>query len=441
MNVQAKFLALAKEKGIEEAQIQISKSKSLSFSLFRGEIDSYSVNDQINVFACGIIGGKLGTCSTEKIGADTAEFLVDGIQKAIAYNEREGHSSLFPGSEKYHKKNIFNKELGLVHADKKIALLHQIEDKLKAYDERILEVAYLQYEESEGSSTFDNSYGLKLSQKSNYFVVAAQITVKDGEGVKSAFKIDFGTDLSTFDVDKFVEALAKDGLSKIGAEPCLSGKYPTILSYDSFAPFVSTLVASASSEAIQKKSSFLIDKLNQKVAASRINIVESPLEKNIFFSYFDDEGVAKYKKDIVKGGVLKTYLYNRDTAAKDGVTTTGNGSWAGGKMGIGFDNLIVKGSKKSFEEMIAPIKEGVYITDLQGLGTGMNSQSGDFSCQAQGFMIRDGKIAEPLTLITISGNVLKLFQDIKDMDNNCRLTLSRITLPDVYIKSMSIGGK
>lgn len=441
MSVQSKFLALAKEKGIEEAQIQISKSKNLSFSLFRGEIDSYSVNDEINVLACGVIGGKLGTCSTEKIGSDTAEFLIDGIQKAIAFNERDTVSSLFKGSEKYHKKNVFNKELGLIPVEKKIALLHEIEDKLKAYDERIVEVAYLSYSESEGSSTFDNSYGLKLSQKSNYFVIGTQITVRDGEGVKSAYKLGFGTDLSTFKVDEYIAGLAKEGLEKIGAEPCLSGKYPTVLSNECFAPFVSALVGSANSESIQKQSSFLIGKLDQKIAASRINIVEDPLAKNIFFSYFDDEGVAKYKKDIVKGGVLKTYLYNRDTAAKDGVTTTGNGSWAGGKMGIGYGNIFVKPSKKSFDEMISPIKEGVYITDLQGLGTGMNSQSGDFSCQAQGFMIRDGKIAEPLTLITISGNVLKMFGDVKDLDNNSKLTLSRITLPDVYIKSMSIGGK
>jgi PmbA protein len=174
-----------------------------------------------------------------------------------------------------------------------------------------------------------------------------------------------------------------------------------------FSQIWSTTFSSTSSDEVQRQSSFLIGKLNTKIASSKVNIAEKPLTKNVFFSYFDDEGVATMNKDIVKGGVLKTYLYNRETAKKDGVASTGNGQWEGDKIGIGYGNIFVKGSKNPFEEMIAPIKEGVFITEIAGLGTGMNAQSGDFSCQAQGFMIRDGKLAEPLNLITLSGNLLQ----------------------------------
>jgi PmbA protein len=146
-------------------------------------------------------------------------------------------------------------------------------------------------------------------------------------------------------------------------------------------------------------------------------------------------------KDIVKKGVLKTYLYNRETAKKDGVASTGNGQWEGDKIGIGYGNIYIKGSKKSFEEMIAPIKEGVFITEIEGLGTGMNAQSGNFSCQAQGFMIRDGKKAEPLNLITLSGNLLKMLSDVKGFDNKMKLNTDSTECADVYIKSMAIGGK
>jgi PmbA protein len=71
----------------------------------------------------------------------------------------------------------------------------------------------------------------------------------------------------------------------------------------------------------------------------------------------------------------------------------------------------------------------------------MNSQSGDFSCQAQGYMIRDGKLAEPLNLITLSGNLLKMLSDIKGFDNRMKLMISSTTCADVLIKQMSIGGK
>jgi PmbA protein len=91
--------------------------------------------------------------------------------------------------------------------------------------------------------------------------------------------------------------------------------------------------------------------------------------------------------------------------------------------------------------MIAPIEKGVYITEIAGLGTGMNSTSGDFSCQAEGYMIENGKITKPLNLITMSGNLFKMFNNIKEFDNNCKMNDSGTAIGDVYIKSLNIGGK
>ncbi|HBS02609.1 MAG TPA: TldD/PmbA family protein, partial [Firmicutes bacterium] len=122
--------------------------------------------------------------------------------------------------------------------------------------------------------------------------------------------------------------------------------------------------------------------------------------RNVYFSYFDGEGVACTNKDVIKNGKLMTYFYNRETAKKDGVETTGNAFWGGGKIGTAFGNVFVKPGKKSFDELISDIKEGVYITDVAGLQTGMNANSGDFSCQAEGFLIKDGKLDKPLNLIT-----------------------------------------
>ena len=71
----------------------------------------------------------------------------------------------------------------------------------------------------------------------------------------------------------------------------------------------------------------------------------------------------------------------------------------------------------------------------------MNATSGDFSCQAEGFHIVDGKVAEPLTLITLSGNLLKMLKDLKGFANDVKMTLGSISIASAYIKSMSIGGK
>ena len=102
----------------------------------------------------------------------------------------------------------------------------------------------------------------------------------------------------------------------------------------------------------------------------------------------------------------------------------------------------MKPGRKSEEEIFSKIKEGVYITDLQGLHAGMNQRSGNFSLQSAGFMIRDGKLAEPLALITVADNLFSLFNNIKDVANNSKLIIqTATTCPSIYFKKISVTGK
>ena len=194
-------------------------------------------------------------------------------------------------------------------------------------------------------------------------------------------------------------------------------------------------------EEVQKNSSLFVGKLHEQVASKKLTVVEDGLVKNVFYRYHDDEGVAINKKNLITKGVLETYLYTLETAKKDGVEPTGNAASAG-KMVAVPNYFYVKPGKKAFEDMIKNIKEGVYITDLQGLHAGMNAKSGNFSLQAQGFMIRDGKVAEPLTLITVAGNLVDVFNNIKDIASDLKLCImDGCSSPSVYIKKMAISGK
>ena len=202
------------------------------------------------------------------------------------------------------------------------------------------------------------------------------------------------------------------------------------------------LINSLDAEEVQKHTSLLEGKLNQEVLSKKLTVIENPLEKNIFFRYFDDEGVATKKKFLIKKGVVSTYLYTLQTAAKDGVQPTGNGYGSGTKAKADVGYVLVKGGKKSEEEMMANVKEGVYITELQGLHSGLNPHSGNFSLQCSGFMIRNGKKAEPLALITVADNLLNVFKNIKCVANNNKLVIfNQTSCPSILFGKMSISGK
>ena len=436
-----KFFALAKEAGIEAADLTINEASSLSVSVFHKNVDSLTNNSSYELVARGIYKGKMGSISVDHVDKTSPELLVKEIVRSASIIENEDPVFIFKGSEKYHKKNVFKNVDFAENLQEKINILLEIEKKLLAFDSRLNEVVTVGFESESHTYKKTNSYGLKLSQKKNSYSYFAEVTAKQGDEIRTGFSVFASKDADEFIVDEFVEKVAKDALQKLGAVQCESKKYPVVLNPECVASLVSFLINSLDAEEVQKHTSLLEGKLHQQALSKKLTVIENPLEKNIFFRYFDDEGVATNKKYLIKKGVIETYLYTLQTAAKDGVEPTGNGTGVG-KASAGTGYTIVKGGKKTEEEMLSTIKEGVYITELSGLHSGINSHSGNFSLQCAGFMFRDGKKAEPLALITVAGNLLNVFNNIKCVANNNKLVIfNQMSCPSIFVGKLAISGK
>lgn len=434
-----KFFELAKEMGFEAVSYTFNHSKSLSFSIFNKQVDSFSNNEVCSITSKGIINGKFGLAVSEKFDKETPEFLLNTMKETARLVEVNEPAIIYKGDKHYSKKNVFNPKTLTDDVSKKIELLKSIEEKLLAYDKRINMVAAVGYEESLNDSITENSYGLKLKDKMATCTYYAEVTAKEGEEVKTGFKVFASLNPDDFDVDKFVEDVAKDALSKLGAVQCKSKKYPVVLDPQPLSSLLRAYLSNMDAEEIQKKSSLFIGKLHQPIANKKLTVIEDSTVKNVLYNYHDDEGVALKKKFLVKKGILETYLYTLKTAQMEGVEPTGNGYGVKAKASLG--HIIVKPGKKSFDEMIKNIKEGVLITNVEGLHAGLNAQSGNFSLQSQGFMIRDGKVAEPLSLITLAGNLQEMFMSIKDIANDSTFKLNGVTTPSIYFKKLAVSGK
>lgn len=436
----AKFFELAALHGLEASEVVITKSTEIQMNVYHAEVESYSVADTRKIYARGIFNGKMGFASSEKDDANTPEFLVKQIVTSAKFSESDDIAIIFKGSEKYHKRSVFNQAIPLMKEEDKLNNLFLLEKKLLAADPRITDVEATSYSESDNQLELYNSHGLKLKERGNFFYYYTSVVVKEGEEVKTGYKIALFNDPSKVDLDQLVKETTTDALSKLGGKPCPSGKYPTLLNQRVTASLLSAYLSSASAEKVQKRSSLLIDKLGQKIASSKITVVDAPLTKNVFYSYFDGEGVAKFNKSVIEKGVLKTYFHNLSTASKAGVAPTANGSNSGGRIGVSIGNIVLKPGRKSVEAIIKDVKEGFYLTEVQGLHSGLNPTSGDFSLQASGFMIRDGKFAEPVNLVTVAGNLAKVFLDVKAVANDSELQLSSYTTPSVLVKKLAVSG-
>lgn len=435
------FFELAKANGINESEIRISNSTSISVETLNGQIDSYNVSETKSIRARGIINGKFGVAITNIEDKNTPQYLVDSILATGKYIEKEEDAIIFEGSKKYTKRNVFNKELDSTPLDEKLKHLDTIYKFIKDFDPRIENVS-VSYGETSGNSLIENSYGLKLSNKSNDFYYGAFATVRDENGeVVNASEYSFGNDLSSFDPLELAKKVASAAISKLNPTQCKSKKYKVVLKQKIVSTLLSAFIGSLSSEEVQKKTSALSDKLNQQIMSNKLTVMERPTDNTIFFTGYDSEGVATYNKTLIKKGILQTYLYNLTTAKKDGVQSTGNGYGGVTKIGIGTTHLVIKPGKKSFEELLQKAKNGIYLTDIMGLHAGLNAKSGDFSLQAQGFMIEDGKLTKPLSQIVVAGNLFTLFNDIGEVGSDSQLLLSSNEVPSLLIKKLQVNGK
>ena len=175
-----KFYELAKQNGLEVAELTQSKSSTFSIEIFKKEITSYSFKDTSRLTGRGIYNGKLGFVTTEKDDATTPLYIINSIKDAASVINSDDEAIIYKGAEKYKKKNVFNKELSSWAADDILKILFEIEEKLYAKDPRITDVE-VAFERVQSALTFSNSYGLLIKNKSNFFDFVASITIKDGE--------------------------------------------------------------------------------------------------------------------------------------------------------------------------------------------------------------------------------------------------------------------
>ncbi|MES1156100.1 MAG: TldD/PmbA family protein [Pseudorhodoplanes sp.] len=175
---------------------------------------------------------------------------------------------------------------------------------------------------------------------------------------------------------------------------------------------VGHLASAANGSAVARKTSFLRDKLGEKLFPAGITIIDDPLRRRGLRSHpFDSEGVAVRKLAIVEDGALKSWFLDSATARELGLVTTGHAQrGVSSPPAPGPTNLHLEPGRISPEDLIAETGQGFYVTTL--IGSGVNLVTGDYSRGAAGFWIENGKLSYPVAEVTIAGHLSDMFRTL-----------------------------
>jgi PmbA protein len=189
---------------------------------------------------------------------------------------------------------------------------------------------------------------------------------------------------------------------------------------------------------VARGTSFLKEKLGQRIFAADINIHDDPRRvRGLRSRTFDGEGTPTQARTLIQDGVLTTWLLDSRSARQLGMKPTGNASrGTSGPPSASTTNLYLAAGTLTPNALMADIKEGLYITEM--IGMGVNGVTGDYSRGAAGYMIRDGALAEPVAEVTVAGNLVEMFANMVAASD---LVYRRGTdSPTVRIDGMTMAG-
>ena len=215
------------------------------------------------------------------------------------------------------------------------------------------------------------------------------------------------------------------------------GKYPVLFDPRVSSTLLGHFSGAITGSAIARRTSFLQDKLGERVFAKGVTIIDDPLRlRGLRSRPFDGEGVAVARQELVSNGLLNSWIAESASARQLGIEPTGHAArGVGGAPGASPSNLYLAAGKRSRDKLLAAFPEAVLIIEL--IGQGVNGVTGDYSRGAVGFMVRNGAIAEPVAEITVAGNLIDMFATIEPGDD---LEFRRgIDAPTLLIPEMTVA--
>ncbi|NJR24290.1 MAG: TldD/PmbA family protein [Richelia sp. CSU_2_1] len=316
----------------------------------------------------------------------------------------------------------FGRDPRSVSLAQKRKLLESYNQLLLDCDPRI-QTTVAGYSERFGITYFVNSQGSCIAQE-RLDVTGRFGAIARGEGgvVRQGFEsIHSRSDYDVLaNIEEKVKSAALRAVGQLEAKSVKGGQYPVILD-----PYLSGVfiheafghLSEADGIYENPKMQELLT-LGKPVAIEQLNVIDDATLPGLPGTMtYDDEGVPAQRKYLIKDGVLTERMHNRETAGKMGETPTGNARALGATFMpiVRMTNTAIESGDRSFDEMLAGIEEGVYAVRM--LGGQTNGEMFTFAA-AGGYMIRDGKLAEPVSDVTLSGNVFQTLKDIEAIGND-----------------------
>ncbi|MGD9846862.1 MAG: TldD/PmbA family protein [Variibacter sp.] len=434
-----RLVEAARRAGADAADAVALRSTSLSVEMRDGVVEETERSESNDLGLRVLVGQRQAVISTNDLSPDAIPALAEravAMARAAPENEFAGLAEAALLAKTF-------PDLDLL--DPTTPSVAELESRARAAEQAGLAVAGVT--KSGGASAAAGIGGMVLVTSHGFHGAylgsshSTSMTAIAGEGTGMERDYDYASAPHASDLrdpQSIGRTAGERAVARINPRKVSTHRVPVVFDSRLAGSLVGHLASAINGASIARRTSFLQDKRGKRIFSPGITVIDDPLRRRGLRSRpFDGEGVAGAQLALVEDGVLRSWILDCATARELGLQTTGHAQRGVSSVpSPGASNLHLAPGKTTREALIGEIKQGLYVTDL--IGMGVNIVTGDYSRGAAGFWIENGEITYPVSEITIAGHLSDIFRSLAPAED---LQFRYGTnAPTVRVEGLTIAG-
>ena len=397
--------------GGEYADLYLERSSPLSIQCEDDRIEKVIAGREYGAGLRLISGKRTAYAYTNELTTSSLLGLAEGMSRSVSDSERSGERTIMLHRTSAVGNGSFVKQPPeKVSMDRKADMVKRANHVARNFDPRVRQVL-VTYRENCQEVLIATSSGEVFEDTRSYLTAMVQVVASAGGTVQTGYESVGGLiGMELFDAEPLeiaAEKAARRALMMLTARKAPAGRMPVVLSSDAGGTMIHEAIGHGlEADLAQAGLSVYSGKIGQQIASPLVTVVDDATLPGRRGSFrVDDEGIKAQRTVLVEQGILKTYLYDRLTAMKDGARSTGNGrreSYRHRPIPRMTNTMIAPGITKP-ADILKATPNGLFVRKMGG--GQVNTVNGDFVFEvSEGYRIENGRIGDPVRGATLVGN-------------------------------------
>lgn len=427
-----RLIKQALAKGASQVEVGVSKDLGLSVQVRNQQVETLEYNRDNSFGLTVYFGQKKGIATTSDLTPEGLSLAVDAACNIAKYTQPDPCSGLADKSLMASQAIDLKLDIPMgITAEKAQSLAKECE-LAGTSENKVSQSEGASFSSHRNIRFYANSHGFSAAIPSTRHSLSCVLIAEDEQGMQRDYWYSVARDASLLEsAESIGKKAATRVVSRLGGKKLSTQKAPVLMIPEVARGLVGNLCSAIQGSSIYRKSSFLIDSLNQQIFPKFVQIQEKPhIIGGLASAWFDNEGVATKEQFIVENGDLQTFLLGSYSARRLNMQPTGHAG--------GVHNLHLATMDIGFNEMIKKMDKGLIVTDV--MGHGVNLVTGNYSRGASGFWVENGEIQHFVQEITIASNLKTMFRDLVAIGNDIDYRSSHLT-GSWLLSEMTIAGQ